>query len=94
MTVNLEYVEETGKLREPIVFPLRIRGAQVASTKFEHFQIEEKLNVKAELQSHLGPTVLGLVTLACAETRAYPTVAVSLHIGSNAFFQNLIQALK
>lgn len=50
-----------GKLREPIVFPLRIRGAQVASTEFEHLQIAEKLNVKAELQSHLGSTVLGLV---------------------------------
>lgn len=50
-----------GKLREPIAFPLRIRGARVASTEFEHLHTAEKLNVNAELQSHLGSTVLGLV---------------------------------
>lgn len=50
-----------GKLREPIAFPLRIRGARVALTEFEHLYTAEKLNVKAELQSHLGSTVLGLV---------------------------------
>lgn len=50
-----------GKLREPIAFQLRIRGARVASTEFEHLHTAEKLNVKTELQSHLGSTVLGLV---------------------------------
>lgn len=50
-----------GKLREPIAFPLRIRGARVALTEFEHLYTAEKLNVKAELQSHFGSTVLGLV---------------------------------
>lgn len=50
-----------GKVREPLAFPLRIRGARVASTEFEHLHTAEKLNVKAELQSHLGSTVLGLV---------------------------------
>jgi hypothetical protein len=50
-----------GKLREPIAFPLRIRGARVVSTEFDHLHTAEKLNVKAELQSHLGSTVLGLV---------------------------------
>jgi hypothetical protein len=50
-----------GKLREPITFPLRVRGARVASTEFEHLHTAEKLNLEAELQSHLGSTVLGLV---------------------------------
>ena len=50
-----------GKLREPIAFPLEIRGARFDSTEFEHLHIEKKLNLKADLQSHLGSTVMGLV---------------------------------
>jgi hypothetical protein len=50
-----------GRLREPITFPLQVRGAQIASTDFEHLDIAKKLNVRAELQSHFGSTVLGLV---------------------------------
>lgn len=56
-----ELVALHGKLREPIGFPLRIQGARVASTEFEHLQIAERLNIKAELQSHFGSTVLALV---------------------------------
>ncbi|WP_186043950.1 hypothetical protein [Burkholderia gladioli] len=56
-----ELVPLQGKLREPIAFPLRIEGATVASTEFKHLRTAEKLNVKMELQSHLGSTVLGLV---------------------------------
>lgn len=50
-----------GRLKEPIQFPLRIRGARVESSEFDGIEARQRLTVSAELQSSYGSTVLALV---------------------------------
>jgi hypothetical protein len=50
-----------GRLRDPISFPLKVRGARVESSDFDHIDCSQRLTFSADLQSNHGSTVLALV---------------------------------
>lgn len=50
-----------GRLRDPISFPLKVRGARVEASDFDHIDCSQRLTVSADLQSNHGSTVLALV---------------------------------